>query len=476
MNKTKTGIGRNFLKTSAFATGSQLITLFSSLSLSLILPKFISIENYGNWQLFLLYSSYVGILHFGFNDGIYLKYGGQKLEDLNAKEIVPQYFLVFCLQIICALILSSFAYYFVNDQVRQEILYLLSAYLVIENCYKILGFTLMATDQMIYYSKTVVVDKIILLILVAGIISKVIPEQPTIIIKCFIGAHVFALGLIILRFRKLFHEWSGLFFRISLSKVISNMSFGIALTISNILGALIIGSGRFFVEQYWNIEMFAKISLAISISMFMLVFISQIGLVLFPLLRNIDIHRQKNVLKKGVFFLGIIVTVCYIFFFPIYFFVKNWLPNYSDSLVFLVFLFPISLYEIKFNLLYNTYFKTLNKQKTLFLINALTVAIAMVLYLAATYIDNIELVLIAMLFALMFRSIVSQIYLLKWFGLRPDSFFYFEILISFLFILCFKFFGIWGLLNFYLLVIIFISVIYHKSILTEYYYLKEKFV
>jgi hypothetical protein len=33
----------------------------------------------GYYQLYLLFTNYVGILHLGFNDGVYLKYGGVRL-------------------------------------------------------------------------------------------------------------------------------------------------------------------------------------------------------------------------------------------------------------------------------------------------------------------------------------------------------------------------------------------------------------
>ena len=61
-----------FAKDASFAVMSQLISLLSGLVLSFILPKYISVANYGYWQLFILYTGYVGFLHFGFNDGLYL--------------------------------------------------------------------------------------------------------------------------------------------------------------------------------------------------------------------------------------------------------------------------------------------------------------------------------------------------------------------------------------------------------------------
>lgn len=65
-------------------------------------------EEYGYCQLHLFYSSYVGFLHFGWNDGIYLRYGGKNYIELDKKLFFFQilhvnYFSVSnrCINILC---------------------------------------------------------------------------------------------------------------------------------------------------------------------------------------------------------------------------------------------------------------------------------------------------------------------------------------------------------------------------------------
>ena len=61
----------NFIKDSYWAVGAQAVSLLTSVIVSFILPKYISIADFGYWQYFLLLASYVGVLHFGFGDGLY---------------------------------------------------------------------------------------------------------------------------------------------------------------------------------------------------------------------------------------------------------------------------------------------------------------------------------------------------------------------------------------------------------------------
>lgn len=66
---------------------ANVINLIISLAKGFILPKYLSIESYAMIQTYLLYVSYVGLLHFGYLDGLYLKYGGKNFEDIKKDEI-----------------------------------------------------------------------------------------------------------------------------------------------------------------------------------------------------------------------------------------------------------------------------------------------------------------------------------------------------------------------------------------------------
>lgn len=68
-----------FIKNILYAFLAQGIALFLSVLMSLIVPKILGVEQYSYWQLFIFYTGYVGFFHFGLNDGVYLRLGGQKI-------------------------------------------------------------------------------------------------------------------------------------------------------------------------------------------------------------------------------------------------------------------------------------------------------------------------------------------------------------------------------------------------------------
>jgi O-antigen/teichoic acid export membrane protein len=59
--------------------GTALAAVFNILSVFLI-PRLVSVEDFGYWRLFLLYVSYAGFLHLGFADGLLLRWAGRPVE------------------------------------------------------------------------------------------------------------------------------------------------------------------------------------------------------------------------------------------------------------------------------------------------------------------------------------------------------------------------------------------------------------
>ena len=52
---------------------AQIFFAFTSVVSILVLPKLLSLESFGYYQLFIFFANYVELLHFGLSDGIYLR-------------------------------------------------------------------------------------------------------------------------------------------------------------------------------------------------------------------------------------------------------------------------------------------------------------------------------------------------------------------------------------------------------------------
>ena len=87
-----------------FALVTQVLILGCSLVTSIIVPKYMEKEMYGQWQIYYFYLNYINFVTLGYNDGLVLKYGGMKREDLPVEKIRSGNFIMLCLSIVISVI------------------------------------------------------------------------------------------------------------------------------------------------------------------------------------------------------------------------------------------------------------------------------------------------------------------------------------------------------------------------------------
>ncbi len=464
----------SLFRSASLLTVSQILALLVSAVLVMILPKFISVADYGYWKLFILYSGYVGLFHFGYSDGLYIILGGKNLSILNPAGIKQQItvFLVFQLFFSAAVLL--FSLYYFQDYNKMYVFTGVGIFLFVENYHKLLSFMLLSTNNAQSYAKSVIIDKVFTLVLLLIAVSALSLDFTHVII-IYIVCRLFSLLYLMLMYRSFLPKEVNLKqFRIGWEQILVNCRLGIILTVSNILGTLILASGRLVVEFSWSISSFAQISLAVSLAFFIMSLISQVSLVLFPILCNAEEQVRKKILKDGSVIIGYISIAGFIFYFITHIFIKFWLPAYAESLTYLIYLFPIVLFENKTQILYTTYCKSLNKLRLLLNVNILVMVVAVILYFVAAKIHSIELILMTMFFVLMLRSIILQLFLYRHFGLKIDRYFYLEVLFSVLFILVSRYFSVQILFIFFVVALACFSGIYLKDLKSIYFNFKNR--
>ena len=105
----------------------------------------------------------------------------------------------------------------------------------------------------------------------------------------------------------------------------------IKLLISNFASVLIIGNSRFLIDSKWGISVFGKISFALSLTNFFLLFINQVSMVLFPTLRQIKGNMLEKYYEMINMALGLILPIIYLLYLPLQFILSLWLPQYQES-------------------------------------------------------------------------------------------------------------------------------------------------
>lgn len=425
---------KQLIKNIMYAFGAQALSMLLSILITIFLPKVLGVEDYSYWQLFIFYTSYGGFFHLGLNDGIYLKLGGKNYEDLNYPVLKANLLFSTLFQSVICLGIPAYTYFFIDiTPERQFVLWCTAICIVLTNFFGFFSYILQLTNRIKEYSLGVIINKVLFMIVVIlGIVAGW--AQFPIYIICFNLALFASSTFVVFRCWKVFAAKPASF-QEGLSDTFDNIKVGINLMISSIASMLILGIGRTMIDAKWGIEAFGKFSLALSLSNFLLQFISQISLVLFPTFRRLNSEKIKDYYGLLRIALSTVLSGILIFYMPLYYLLSFWLPKYSESLRYMVILLPICTFDGKMNLLCNTYLKVLRKEKVLLRINILSLVLSTFLCSIGTFVlNNIFIVTIAMVIGVATRSIVSEKYLSKLFGEEIRIQLLIEILLSIIFV------------------------------------------
>ncbi|MDD7792775.1 hypothetical protein [Clostridium sp. 'White wine YQ'] len=402
----------NFIKNFSYTLVSNLLSMLVSSLVILVVPRFTGVNEYGYLQVYLFYSSYVGFLHFGWNDGIYLRYGGKKYEELDKKLFFSQFYMMVILQLVLATIMFFIFPIWFTDIDKIFILKMISINLLIMNILTMLLFILQATNRIKEYAQITAMSRILYFLLTIVIIICGFRSYKLIVLSDLIGKSIsllyamYCCSDIVLRKLSIFY--------FSFKETKDNINAGIKLLFANIASNLIIGVVRAGVERSWNVKTFGKVSLTLSISNLMMIFINAIGIVMFPILRRTNEERLSSIYEAMRDFLMVVLLGALIIYYPLKVVLSAWLPKYADSLMFMALVFPMCVFEGKMALLINTYLKTLRKEKLMLKINLISLVLSIILTILSTILfKNLNLAIVSIVILLAFRCIFAEMFLSK---------------------------------------------------------------
>lgn len=403
----------NILKKFSFSFLANIFSAVTSVLMILVLPKVMTMEDYGTWQLFMFYFSYVGFFHFGWIDGIYLRYGGQYYEKLNKAIFGSQFCLLAILFLSESILVNIFlSTSIIHNSVLEFIIRLASIAAVFVNILTFANFTFQLSDKIKEYARNIVLEKFITLLLIAACVcfNKIRYDEiiyitliSNFVVMCFA---LYSMRDLIFVARDSLHN--------AIVEAWENISAGSKLMLSNIAGMLILGIIRFGISQGWDIITFGKVSLTLSISNFLMVFISAVSVVLFPILKRINQDRLAEIyvlLRRVLSYSLLALLVTY---YPLKMLLGYWLPKYSDSLFYMGMLLPVCIFESKMQMLVNTYLKSLRQELLMLKINVLSVAFALITtYVAVVIMHNLKLTLLAIVVNFAFRLFLAEHFIEK---------------------------------------------------------------
>ena len=356
----------------------QILLLIFGLIQSLIIPKYLPTADYGYWQLFLLYTAYVGILHFGFLDGILVRWAGREFKEIRPE--VPAAFRFLLLEqflIVGILGLVLVAINFPSLDVALAVL----ANGIIVNFLMFFTFTAQAVKQFKLVTAANISKGAIFLLLVLGLFFGGVFGYKYLYIATIVAGTVILILLIVYLRDSLFSQTTCTKSLWGYGK--ENISIGVFVLLSNFITILLMTIDRLTVGSFFTITQFAQYTFAISMCTIVVAFVSAVSQVFFPYLSESSPKtriRAYQLLKPVViiFWAGALVM-----YFPFTTWVNFYLPDYTPSLPIVAILLCMMGFSSQIQILHLNFFKAYHEQRLYFTLAGLSLVCAVVLYLLA---------------------------------------------------------------------------------------------
>ena len=421
----------------SYALFTNIARAFVTLLVTFFIPKYFgnNVSDYGLQQIFVFYTGYIGLFHFGLCDGLYLRDGGKLYNELPKDIYSGQYRVLFVMTIIEAIFIVFFYSMFGRGGEYIFIVVMVAWNIIIQIQYTYFSYILQATGQIKYYAIAQITGSVLyVILLVALFVGKVVNYKLVVI--------AYTISQLMILIMYLYRCWDMVTskpcnLKVGIKEASMNIRVGCQLLIANIAANLITGVVRFGIQMNWDVATYGQISLTISISNILLLFVSAVSMVLYPILRREESQSYSGIYSRLRCILMLFLFGGMIFYYPILKIANAWLPQYSQGLQYMALLFPICCYSAKMSMLVLTYMKVMRLERKILVVNVVSVCISCITtFLSCYYLKSLTLAMLSIVFNQMIRCVIAEIVLAKYINYQPIKDIIVEALMTCIFMVC----------------------------------------
>lgn len=331
---------------------ANVITLAIGVLTNFLLPKYLSYESYADVKTYALYLSYAGFFSLGYNDGMYLKYGGKKINEIDNKSFGNNFLNYFILIAVMSLLILITGLS-MKDQV-------LIAFSFGTLSYNILGYLksfYQSTGEFRLYGQSLNIEKELIFIFNMIFIFLLKKDAPLYYIWIQVLCGIVVCSYLSIKLNKKTHFLTDVTF--SVVEMKENIKSGFILMLGNFSSGVLTGIDRWFVKIFLTSIDFAKFSFAVSMENIMDVFTMPVTIAMYnyfckrPGLSEIKLFKNAS-LMWGV----LVMSLAY----PSKFILENYLTKYQSANEIIFILFATQMFNIIVKGIYVNIYKAQKQQ------------------------------------------------------------------------------------------------------------------
>lgn len=369
-------IKNRHVKDFIYVFGANILGLMCSIFTGFLIPKFLNIEQFGYWQVFIFYVGYVGFFQFGFNDGIYIRYGSYDYEQLPKEKFRAYFRFLLIFQVVVASILILTSVLFITDNTRKEIYIFIAINTVLLGTTAFFVFINQMTKNFKAYSLYAIFSKVMYATFTLFLIVFNMKNHISYIYMFTFMNMILLITYILTTKDLVFGKKDRLVD--CYSDIIKNFQIGFFVMIGNFMSILITGTGRIVLDLFSNIEEFAMYAFSVSLLVIINVLLVAISTVIYPYLARANKNHYCSLYERMEKVMLIILSMSLSGYFVLEFIIVTFLPKYNGALHISLILFASILFSGKINAVPENFYKVLKLQKEYSLNNIVAFIISIV--------------------------------------------------------------------------------------------------
>lgn len=337
---------------------TNVINLMFSLITNFILPRFLSIDTYAGIKEFQLYMSYIGLLHFGYVDGVYLRWGGKEISEKDGNSFKISLVTLEWLEIVISLIIAATAVALSNS-----LLLFFALSVVPVNVNSFYKYLYQATGNFDKYGCVMNLSTIATFFMNVAIVFWARLDNYQIIILLYVMLYYIVWIVISSEFKNTYLKHINIRPHFSISELRSNVGNGFFLTVGNLASLFLSSMDRWFVKVLLYTSDFAFYSFAVSVEGMLNIAITPVTTTLYNFFcREKDNAEYVKITSYVVLFSTLLPLAA----FPVELIIDLVLVKYKASETVIVLLFASQMICFVINSVFVNLYKARRQQKTYF--------------------------------------------------------------------------------------------------------------
>ncbi|GAB3758492.1 oligosaccharide flippase family protein [Yimella radicis] len=373
-------------------------------ALLLLMPKFLAKDDFGYYQLYLFYATYLGYLSFGIADGLFLRFSGSTLAKIPRRTVATH---LWALAGVAGIVLglgALLAYLFIDSPGTSAVIALacLSTWFYLLRC--LLTFVYQAANDASLYARATVLERTAHVGLAIGVLAA-----------GYRGFELFLWTDVVARLAGLaFTLYAGWEFasarpsasRATRSDLAESIRGGLFINLSALATVLVTAVARFAAERGFGIETFAEMSLAFSLQNIVLTVIAPLSLVILPSIRRQPADRIPSIYLAGISRVTPLLMAALAMYVPLLVVTHLWLPTYRQLPLFIGALMPMIVFESRTRVFAIPFLQAIRRERTLALVNACCLALSIGLsWIAVSVVDSAYALVLSLTVVIIVRAL-----------------------------------------------------------------------